>query len=62
LADQDIPDYLRNRIEMQKTYLKQIDKTFGDEVLTSVQEFERDITGLDMIGKVADALFGGESL
>jgi arsenite-transporting ATPase len=58
LADQDIPAYLRNRIDMQKTYIAQIDETFGDEVLTSVQEFERDITGLDMIGKVADALFG----
>jgi arsenite-transporting ATPase len=58
LAEQDIPEYLRNRIEMQKTFIGQIDDTFGDEVLTSVQEFERDITGLEMIGKVADALFG----
>jgi arsenite-transporting ATPase len=58
LAEQDIPAYLRNRIDMQKTYLAQIDETFGAEVLTSVQEFERDITGLDMISKVADALFG----
>ena len=58
LAEQDIPAYLRNRIEMQKTYIGEIDDTFGDEVLTSVQEFERDITGLEMIGKVADALFG----
>jgi len=62
LAEQDIPAYLRNRIEMQKTYIAQIDEAFGDEVLTSVQEFERDITGLDMIGKVADALFGSTEL
>jgi arsenite-transporting ATPase len=61
LADQEIPEYLRHRIEMQEKYLKQIDQTFSDEVLTSVQEFERDITGLEMIGKVADALFGGEA-
>ena len=58
LAEQDIPAYLRNRIGMQKRFLGQIDDTFGDEVLTSVPEFERDITGLEMIGKVADALFG----
>jgi len=58
LAELDIPAYLRNRIEMQKTFIGQIDDTFGDEVLTSVPEFERDITGLEMIGKVADALFG----
>ncbi|RLC90106.1 MAG: arsenic transporter [Chloroflexi bacterium] len=61
LAQQNIPEYLQNRIEMQKKYLKEIDTTFGDEVLTQVPEFERDITGLKMIGKVADALFGGES-
>jgi len=60
LADQDIPDYLRYRIEMQRKYLGEIYDTFGDEVLTCVPEFERDITGLEMIGKVANALFGGE--
>ena len=61
LAQQNIPEYLRNRIEMQEKYIEKIGDTFGDEVLTSVQEFERDITGLEMIGKVADALFGGEA-
>ena len=61
LAEQDIPAYLKNRIAMQKRFLAQIDQTFGQEVLTEVPEFERDITGLDMIGRVADALFGGES-
>jgi len=61
LAQQNIPEYLRHRIEMQEKYLEQIDDTFGDEVLTRVPEFERDITGLEMIGKVADALFGGEA-
>jgi arsenite-transporting ATPase len=59
LAGQDIPEYLKRRIEMQKAYLQEIDQTFGAEVLTSVPEFERDITGLEMIGKVAEALFGG---
>ncbi len=61
LAQQNIPEYLRNRIEMQEKYIDRIGDTFGDEVLTSVQEFDRDITGLEMIGKVADALFGGEA-
>ena len=60
LARQNIPEYLRRRIEMQERYLMQIDETFGNQVLTQVPEFERDITGLDMISKVADALFGGE--
>jgi arsenite/tail-anchored protein-transporting ATPase len=61
LAKQDIPEYLRRRIEMQNGYLKQIDQTFGADVLTRVPEFERDITGLEMIGRVADSLFGGEA-
>jgi len=61
LAAQNIPAYLQNRIQMQSEYLEQIDRTFGEDVLTQVPEFERDITGLEMIGRVADALFGGES-
>jgi len=61
LAQQDIPEYLRNRIGMQAKYLQQIRDTFGEDVLAYVPEFERDITGLEMIGKVAAALFGGAS-
>jgi arsenite-transporting ATPase len=59
LAGQEIPEYLQRRIEMQIQYLDQIDRTFGSQVLTRVPEFERDITGLEMIGKVSEALFGG---
>jgi len=61
LAHQDIPEYLRNRLEMQKGYLDKIDHVFGKDVLTRVPEFERDITGLPMIEKVANSLFGGEA-
>lgn len=61
LEDEDIPQYLINRINMQKEYLAKIETLFGNEVLASVPEFERDITGLAMIAKIADALFGGES-
>jgi arsenite-transporting ATPase len=58
LRDQKIPDYLRNRMEMQKGYLKKIDTVFGAEVLARVPEFERDIAGLPMIEKMAHAMFG----
>lgn len=61
LAQQNIPAYLKNRIEMQNKYLKQIDETFGVDVVAQVPEFERDITGLEMIGRVAAELFGGEA-
>ena len=60
LAQQNIPAYLRNRIEMQNHYLDKIDKTFSQEVLARIPEFERDITGLPMIEKVANAMFGGD--
>lgn len=60
LAQQNIPAYLKNRIEMQNHYLDKIDTTFGQEVLARIPEFERDITGLPMIEKVANAMFGGD--
>ena len=59
LGQQNIPDYLRNRLQMQKGYLDKIDNLFAGEVLARVPEFERDITGLPMIERVADAMFGG---
>ncbi|HSC70629.1 MAG TPA: TRC40/GET3/ArsA family transport-energizing ATPase [Candidatus Methylomirabilis sp.] len=58
LASQDIPAYLRNRLQMQTGYLKKIQELFGNEVLAQVPEFERDITGLPMIQKMAEAMFG----
>ncbi len=58
LAEQNIPEYLRHRLEMQKTYLEKIRQLFGDEVLAYVPEFERDITGLPMIERVAEVMFG----
>jgi arsenite-transporting ATPase len=58
LASQDIPEYLRNRLQMQKGYLRKIAELFGSEVLAQIPEFERDITGLPMIEKMAEALFG----
>jgi arsenite-transporting ATPase len=58
LEQKSIPEYLRNRLDMQKGYLNRIDELFGDQVLASIPEFERDITGLPMIEKVAEAMFG----
>ena len=59
LAGQAIPEYLRNRLDMQRGHLETIRRELGDDVLTYVPEFERDITGLPMIEKMADELFGG---
>ncbi|GAB4470801.1 MAG: TRC40/GET3/ArsA family transport-energizing ATPase [Anaerolineales bacterium] len=58
LAKQNIPEYLKNRLEMQKVYLKKIEQTFGTQTLARIPEFERDITGLGMIERMAEAMFG----
>ncbi len=52
-----IPDYLRNRITMQQKYMKNIQATFGGQILAYVPEMERDITGLGMIERLARRLF-----
>lgn len=60
LQDQQIPQYLKNRIEMQKTCLQTIRAKFGDKVLASVPEFDNEIKGLGMIESMATAMFGEE--
>jgi len=53
-----VPAYLKNRIKMQDRYLEEIDRRFGGEVLASVPELERDVTGLEMIEKLARIMYG----
>jgi len=59
LEQQQIPEYLRHRIQMQRKYLEGIRQRFGNQVLAYIPEFERDITGLDMIRRMAEVMFGG---
>jgi len=58
----NLPEYLRNRYEMQQKYLQKIDELFGKDVLANVQEMERDVTGLPMIENMAKIMFGEEAL
>jgi arsenite-transporting ATPase len=53
----NIPAYLRNRINLQQKYLREIRGTLGEEILAYVPEMERDITGLPMIERLAERLF-----
>lgn len=62
LIDQNIPDYLRNRIQMQDKYIGNIKTTFGKDVLAYVPELERDVTGLPMIEKLAKIMYGDQKL
>jgi arsenite-transporting ATPase len=58
LLSQNIPPYLRHRIEMQDRYLRQIDADFSGQVQARVPELERDVTGLAMIEKLAGVMYG----
>jgi arsenite-transporting ATPase len=58
LLGEDVPPYLVNRIVMQKKYVAQIHSTFGDQILAQVPEMERDVTGLEMIERVAARMYG----
>ena len=58
LLQQNIPPYLKNRIQMQDKYLEQIDTMFGGQVVAHVPELERDVTGLEMIQKLSEIMYG----
>jgi arsenite/tail-anchored protein-transporting ATPase len=53
-----VPAYLKNRIQMQRRQLGEIDRRFGREVLARVPELERDVTGVEMIEKLARIMYG----
>jgi len=58
LARENVPAYLRKRIEMQRGQMDQIERDFGRSVLARVPELERDVTGLEMIERVATLMYG----
>jgi arsenite-transporting ATPase len=58
LLQQNIPAYLKNRIEMQDKYLGEIDQSLGRDVAARVPELERDVTGLDMIRQLSEIMYG----
>ena len=58
LLERQIPEYLRNRISMQRGYLDEIRGSFGNQVHAEVPEMERDVTGLAMIEQLARTMYG----
>ena len=57
LRNQKIPEYLKDRLSMQEHYIKVIDEKFSGQILASVPEMERDVTGLAMIDCMAKAMY-----
>jgi arsenite/tail-anchored protein-transporting ATPase len=62
LLSDGAPGFLRNRFEMQRGQLREIEQSFGQQVLARVPELERDVTGLRMIERVARLLYGDATL
>jgi len=58
LAGQNVPEYLKKRLAMQKRYVGEIQKTLGKDVLAYVPEMERDVTGLPAIERLASIMYG----
>jgi arsenite-transporting ATPase len=53
----NIPVYLKKRINLQQKYMEEIRGTLGKDVLAYVPEMERDVVGLHMIERLAEKLF-----
>jgi arsenite-transporting ATPase len=58
LDSEGVPAYLRSRMVMQRGQLAEIERELGREVRAHVPELERDVTGLDMIERVATLMYG----
>jgi arsenite-transporting ATPase len=54
----NVPAYLMNRLQMQQAYLAKIEEQLGRNVVAQVPELERDVTGLDMIRKLSEIMYG----
>jgi len=51
------PEFVRNRVEMQKEYMDQIWETFDGNVRAVVPLFETEVRGTGMLSRVSDHLF-----
>lgn len=56
LKRKDLSQFMRERIEMQQKYLKEIESRLGDYVCAVIPMFDREPKGLKMINKVAETM------
>jgi arsenite-transporting ATPase len=65
LKEKSVPPYLQNRMQMQQAYMAKIEEQLGQLVVAQVPEMERDVTGLEMIRRLSEIMYGegvGEKL
>lgn len=53
----DRPDFVKNRVAMQREYMREIEETFDGSVRAIVPLFETEVCGLEMVQRTADHLF-----
>ncbi len=53
----DVPDFVKNRFNMQAEYMKKIANTFDGDVRAIVPLFETEVRGVTMLGRTAEHLF-----
>lgn len=58
LLRENVPPYLKNRMQMQQGYLAKIEEQLGNQVVAQVPEMERDVTGLEMIRRLSEIMYG----
>ena len=51
------PDFVRNRIDMQSQYLRQIEQEFGDEVRAVLPLYDDEIRGVESLKRAAERVF-----
>lgn len=54
----DMAGFIRNRVQMQNHYLEEIRRSFSN-VCGEVPLFDKEVKGLEMVGRVSEALFQG---
>jgi arsenite-transporting ATPase len=53
----DAGDFVASRVQMQREYLAQIERVFGDGVRALVPLFDSEVRGVEMLRRMAQALF-----
>jgi arsenite-transporting ATPase len=54
---EDAPEFVKNRVKMQASYMDEIWETFDGGVRAIVPLFENEVRGVEMLGRTADYLF-----
>jgi arsenite-transporting ATPase len=58
-GDGELPDFVKNRVQMQGQYMGEIKETFGDQVRAVLRLYDDELQGVDDLKMTARDLFAG---